>query len=275
MSPINETLGATLTLEKPPQVVLDGPRDKAAPIDSPVRIALVDDDVDFLDAASFSLSDLGFEVVPLRDGASLVDFFDQGHMADVVVLDWRLPRGAGIDLLPKLRRRGIQLPVVVLTGIATVQNESVALERGALDFVDKGRGIEILARRIRLILETGRRLPDQPAEQHITLGPLALRPKVSRAFWNDADVDLTATEFRIVQLLVNAAGEYVSYRAIYDCVHSAGFFAGCGEDGIRTNVRSLMKRIRNKFKVYDADFAQIENFSTFGYRWRGARTEAS
>ena len=275
MSQISETLSTSLAIEKPPQVVPGGSWDKAAPAASPVRIALVDDDVDFLDAASFSLSDLGFEVVPLRDGASLIDFFEQGQVADVVVLDWRLPQGAGIDLLPKLRRRGIQLPVIVLTGLATVQNETAALEGGAMDFVDKGRGIEILARRIRLILEAGRRLPEQPAEQHVTLGPLTLRPKVSRAFWNDADVELTVTEFRIVQLLVNAAGEYVSYRAIYDCVHSAGFFAGCGEDGIRTNVRSSMKRIRNKFKVYDADFAEIENFSAFGYRWRGARSEAA
>jgi two-component system, OmpR family, response regulator ChvI len=267
-------ISETLTVAQAPQAVPSDKWGKQAPVDSPIRIALVDDDIDFRDAASFALTDLGFDVVPFADGASLFSFFDEGHAADIVVLDWRLPQGAGIDLLPKLRRRGIQLPVVFLTGIATAQHESVALERGALDFVDKDRGIDILARRIRLILEAGRRLPDQPAEQQITCGPLTLRPKVSRGFWNDVDVQLTVTEFRIVQLLVSSVGEFVSYRAIYDCVHSAGFFAGCGEDGFRTNVRSSMKRIRNKFKVCDADFSEIENFSAFGYRWRGSRKGA-
>jgi len=52
-------------------------------------------------------------------------------------------------------------------------------------------------------------------------------------------------------------------------VHSAGFIAGSGEDGYRTNVRSSMKRIRNKFRAIDDAFNEIENFPAFGYRWQG------
>lgn len=234
-----------------------------------VRIALVDDDDDFRDAASIALADLGFDVAPFADGPSLLSYFDEGHLADVVVLDWRLPQYEGIDLLPRLQRRGILLPVIFLTGVPSAQYESIALERGALDFIDKDRGTEILAKRIRLILQACRRPPDQPPEQYTTCGSLMLRPQVSRAFWNDADVQLTVTEFRIVQLLVANVGEFVSYRAIYDCVHCAGFVAGNGDDGFRTNVRSSMKRIRNKFKLFDENFAAIENFAAFGYRWRG------
>ncbi len=85
-----------------------------------------------------------------------------------------------------------------------------------------------------------------------------------------ADVDLTLTEYNIVHRLAEQIGDYVSYRAIYDCVHHAGFIAGNGDDGYRTNVRSSMKRIRNKFRAIDADFVEIENFPAFGYRWRNA-----
>jgi two-component system response regulator ChvI len=51
-------------------------------------------------------------------------------------------------------------------------------------------------------------------------------------------------------------------------VHHCGFIAGSGEDGYRTNVRSSVKRIRNKFRAIDADFQEIENFAAFGYCWR-------
>jgi two-component system response regulator ChvI len=66
----------------------------------------------------------------------------------------------------------------------------------------------------------------------------------------------------------------VTYRAIYDCVHHAGFIAGSGEDGFRTNVRSSIKRIRIKFRTMDAEFSEIENFPAFGYRWRTASAAA-
>jgi two-component system response regulator ChvI len=81
---------------------------------------------------------------------------------------------------------------------------------------------------------------------------------------------LTVTEFNIVHLLASRAGEYVTYRAIYDCVHSVGFVAGSGEDGYRTNVRSSIKRIRNKFSAIDDQFGEIGNFPAFGYCWGSA-----
>jgi two-component system response regulator ChvI len=94
-----------------------------------------------------------------------------------------------------------------------------------------------------------------------------LKPKVSRAFWDDADVGLTLTEFKIVHLLAANVGSYVTYRSVYDCMHYVGFIAGSGENGYRTNVRSCIKRIRNKFRAIDPTFAEIDNYQSFGYRW--------
>jgi two-component system response regulator ChvI len=233
-----------------------------------IRLVLVDDDEDYREAVSGQLSDFGFEVAAFADGPAMFAHFAEGHSADVAVLDWRLPASSGLELLAQMRRRGIQIPVLFLTGLPATTYENAALEQGALDFVDKARGVEILAKRVRLIVEAGKRPAELSAEETIERGRLLLRPRVSRAYWDNVDVNLTVTEFNIVHLLAMQLGEYATYRAIYDCVHHAGFIAGSGEEGHRTNVRSAIKRIRNKFRALDNDFGEIENFPAFGYRWR-------
>ena len=124
--------------------------------------------------------------------------------ADVIVLDWRLPTISGIDLLPELRQRGVTLPVVFLTSHPTLVNEELAFERGALDFVDKTRGMEILASRLRLVSASGKVEVQSQPEDRIVYGELALGPAIHRAYWNDVDVGLTAGEYDIVHFLVSS-----------------------------------------------------------------------
>ncbi len=236
--------------------------------DGQVRIILVDDDDDFREVAGAELGDYGFDVTDFHDGPLLLDYFAAGRSADVIILDWNLPSVTGIDLLTQLRRQGVKIPVVILTAMSGTTFEMAALDRGALDFIDKSRGIPVLAKRARLIAEAAKLPPDMPTEETIEKGSLLLRPRLSRAYWRGVDVGLTVTEFNIVRRLIERAGDHVSYRAIYDCVHHCGFIAGSGEDGYRTNVRSSVKRIRNKFRAIDANFVEIENFPAFGYCWK-------
>lgn len=233
----------------------------------PVRLVFVEDDPDFREAAAAELEDLGFEVESFADGTALLEAFANGAIADVIVLDWNLPTLSGIDLIPRLRRAGVLLPVVLLTGKSTPNLENLALDHGALDFVDKTRGLPILAKRIRLILESSKKPEVMRAEEVLDVGPLQLKLRVCRASWNGADVGLTLTEYKIVHLLVSNLGNHLTYRAVYDTMHHAGFIAGSGEDGYRTNVRSCIKRIRNKFRALDGNFACIANYPSFGYRW--------
>jgi two-component system response regulator ChvI len=240
----------------------------------PIRLILVDDDVDFRDAASAELEDLGFSVTSFADGWRLLAAVGEGAAAsitaDIVVLDWMMPAMAGLDLLKRLRAAGVQWPVVFLTGRSTPSLEGEALDHGALDFVDKTRGLPILAKRVRKILEGAR--AQAPATETKTAetmqwGPLVLNSGTSRAYWNGADLNLTLMEFRVVRLLATSAGDFVSYRAVYDVVHHAGFVAGSGEHGYRSNVRSTIKRIRMKIRAVDPTFDRIENYPSFGYRW--------
>ncbi len=238
-------------------------------MDSNAQLALLDDDSVYLAQLSDGLGEHGFGVVTFNSGPALLDYLGEGGKADCMVLDWRLDRGSGLDVLMRARRRGVTTPAVFFTGLPATDYETVALDSGAADFVDKSRGVDILARRIRLIIESAKTGEAGAVEEEVRVGRLRLRPQVCRAYWDSVDLNLTVTEFRIVMALGSNAGEYVSYRAIYDCVHTAGFIAGSGEDGYRTNVRSSMKRIRNKFRAIDDAFNEIENFPAFGYRWQG------
>ena len=108
-------------------------------------------------------------------------------------------------------------------------------------------------------------------EEVMELGPLTLRLASHRALWEGSELPLTVTEFRIVRLLAESGAAGASYRGIYDVVHGEGFTAGDGPDGFRTNVRSLIRRIRRKFRAVEPGFAAIENLPGRGYRWRGSR----
>ena len=117
----------------------------------PIRVLIVEDDEDYREIVGDELSWHGFAVRSFADGAALLGSPDITNDADLIVLDWRLPDISGIDLLPELRRHGVNLPVVFLTSHAQLANEKLAFERGALDFIDKTRGVEFLAKRLRLV----------------------------------------------------------------------------------------------------------------------------
>lgn len=245
-----------------------------------IKAILVDDDDFYREAVATELGHLGFCVTSFSSGEPMLAHFSSGANAEVIVLDWRLQNGLGIDLLPRLHESGIDLPVVFLTGLPAVAAEYTALDLGAVDFVDKARGTAILAKRLRLIVESSRgQLQNDaalsPSSEPTQCGKLKLHSDIARAYWDGIDVELTLTEFKIVFLLVSHAGEYVTYRSVYDCVRYTGFVAGNGEDGFRTNVRSSIKRIRNKFRQLDDGFSDIENYPAFGYRWRGAPSSAA
>ena len=158
---------------------------------------------------------------------------------------------------------------IVVTAFSDDIYEEAALDSGAVDFVDKSRRLPILLKRLQLIAEGGRPSgePEPARASALQLGRLTLRFDISRAVWAGQAVDLTLTEFKILTLLAEKAGQDVGYREIYDLVHGKNFIAGHGSEGYRANVRTFIKRIRKKFRDVDSRFDHIENYAGFGYRW--------
>jgi two-component system, OmpR family, response regulator ChvI len=248
------------------------------------RVVLVESDQYYREVLAFELLRQGFVVHAFPDGASLLGSLGTAVDADLAVLDWDLPKMPGIKLLAELRRHGVNLPVVFLTGRFIRDNEHerlllaprealnadecMAFDHGAVDFISKSRDRQVLVRRLRNVVELVKPKADVALEERLACDKLVLNTEISRAFWKGVDVDLTLGEYKLVHLLVSNAGSFVTYRAAYDRLRFEGFIAGSGNNGFRANVRSAIKRIRNKFRSCDPAFDEIKNYTSFGYCWR-------
>ena len=229
-----------------------------------IRVLLIEDGAIDRGFLANELSKQGFAVQTV---ASLAGAPDGVGNADVIVFHCDWTKVSSIDLLDKLQRQAAGVPIVLLTGKASTAREGLALDKGAIEVIGQSRSSGVLARRLKDVVKAFGRT-DQPQAGGMACGKLLLRPDVGRAYWKDADLGLTLGEHNIVYLLASNVGRYVTYRAIYDRLHYEGFIAGAGADGYLANVRSAIKRIRNKFRSFDPTFDEIENYNGFGYCWR-------
>ena len=243
------------------------------------RIILVDDDDLFRESLQQNLSDAGFDALGFGTGGAALDYMSGGGPADLVLMDWKMPGLNGIQVLRQLRDKGFQVPVIFLTVLSDQIYEEAALLSGAVDFVEKARSFSILSKRVELILGGSKGQPGEDESEdlpaNVKRGHLELREDTRRAFWKGQQIDLSLTEFEMLYYLVSRAGNDVRYRELYDLVHGKDFIAGPGEDGYRTNVRTFIKRIRQKFRKVDESFSHIENYPGFGYRWTDDSEQAS
>jgi len=231
---------------------------------------LVDDDDLFRESIERNLRAADYDVRSYSDGRKLIADLEDNPQPGVILLDWKMPGINGIEVLQQLRDKNIDLPVIFLTVLGDQIYEESALAGGAVDFIEKSRSFSIVQRRIDLILSGLRSHLDRAPTKSANVfkrGNLTLDDSVRRAFWKEADIGLTLTEYRMLQYMAEHAPKDVSYRALYDLVHGAGFAAGEGAHGYRANVRAFIKRIRQKFRAVDPEFDAISNYAGFGYRW--------
>lgn len=245
------------------------PSEKPAP-----HVFIVDDDDLFRESLEQNLLDAGYAVTAFAGGQGALAALAEGGDADVILLDWKMPEMNGIEVLRRLRETSRDIPVIFLTVLTEQIYEEAALLGGAVDFIEKSRSFAILRKRIELTVSRSRpRDAAGDAEavaggDAVQVGPLVLHRDSHRAMWRETEVPLTISEFKIVDLMAGRAGRDVRYRDIYDLVRGEGFSAGQGPDGFRQNVRTFIKRIRQKFRDIDPGFEVIENYPGFGYRWR-------
>lgn len=215
----------------------------------------------------------GFGVVETGNAQATIAQALTGEKIHVIVTADDLPDLPGLEVLTRLRDLGVNSRVALLAGAYSEIREEIALECGAAEFLCRSRRHSIIAKRLNLLVAGSKRhLRHDPApSENFRLGRLVLKSDCHRALWRGREVHLTVTEVRIVRLLACRAGAALSYREIYDMVHGAGFRAGEGAEGFRTNVRSLIRKIRKRFRALDPNFDEIENCPGYGYRWRDKR----
>lgn len=170
-------------------------------------VLLVDDDVELAEMLGDYLAQEGFLVTTRHDGASGVEAALSGQFA-IAVLDVMMPRLSGVEVLRRIRAVST-MPVLMLTAKGDDMDRIVGLELGADDYVPKPCQPRELAARLRAILRRSAPLAES-GNAAIVVGDLCVRPELRRVEWAGATVDLTSTEFNLVEMLARHAGRPVS-----------------------------------------------------------------
>lgn len=180
------------------------------------RILLVDDDLELTAMLSQYLLREGFDVHAVHDGQAGVREATTGRYA-LVVLDVMMPRLSGMEALRRIRASA-QVPVLMLTARGDNVDRIVGLDMGADDYVPKPCTPGELVARIRAILRrTERRAAgdgDERSAAQVATGPLVLVPGSRRATWHGEPLELTGTEFNLLEVLARHAGALVSKEDI-------------------------------------------------------------
>lgn len=231
------------------------------------RLVVLDDEKAALGTLIDELADRGFAIRNVDDARTLLAQPSQLSPRDVLLLG-HTNRAPSLQVLAALRRDGVRAPVAFVSWQVSPEHEHRAFDHGADDVIDKRRGVDVIARRLRRLMKDDCPGAPRTASEVEARGPLTLRRDIGRAEWKETDLGLTFGEFNVTALLVSSADRFVSYREIYDRMHYVGFVAGSGDNGYQANVRSTIKRIRKKFLRIDPTFDGILNLAGVGYRWQ-------
>jgi len=225
------------------------------------KIALVDDDRNILTSVTMSLEAEGFIVSAYTDGESALAGLNTGG-ADLAVLDIKMPRMDGLELLQRLRKTN-PMPVIFLTSRDDDVDEILGLRMGADDYIRKPFSQRLLIERIRTLLRRvslGKNSGEKSAGL-ITRGDLVLDGDRHLCIWKGQALQLTVTEFLLLKALAQNPGHVKSRDKLMDAAYGENIYV---DD--RT-IDSHIKRLRKKFRELDSDFTQIETLYGVGYRY--------
>jgi len=228
------------------------------------RIALVDDDRNILTSVKMTLEGEGFEIDTYSDGQSALEAFYR-KQPDIVVLDIKMPRMDGMDLLQKMRPK-ISSPVIFLTSKDDEIDEVLGLRMGADDYIKKPFSQLLLVARIRALLRRQAQFSDsllvgEKGRHLLERGALTMDPMRHAVTWKDSEISLTVTEFVLLQALAQRPGFVKSRDQLMDVAY---------DDQIYVDDRTIdshIKRLRKKMRAVDSQFSCIETLYGIGYRY--------
>jgi two-component system response regulator ChvI len=231
----------------------------------PQTIALVDDDKNILTSVAMALEAEGFAVRSFADPAEALREIGQ-RPPDLAVLDIKMPRMDGMELLARLRKQS-QLPVIFLTSKDDEVDEVLGLRMGADDYITKPFSQRLLVERIRALLRRRELAGDKAAgqasaEPPLARGELLLDSARHVCTWKGESASLTVTEFLLLKALAQRPGMVKTRDQLMDAAYGESVYV---DD--RT-IDSHIKRLRKKFRQIDPGFEQIETLYGLGYRYR-------
>jgi two-component system response regulator MprA len=207
-------------------------------------VLVVDDDRALREAISRALTLEGYRVVDARDGVEALSQVE-GHAPDAVILDLGLPTLDGLTVCQVLRARGDRTPILVLTARNEVSDRVQGLDAGADDFMSKPFALEELLARLRALLRRSAPADDAGGthDDSLLLADLRLSPSQRRVWRREREVELTKTEFDLLELLVRNAGIVLDRTTIHERIWGYDF----GPDS--KNLTVYMGYLRSKLEA--------------------------
>ena len=207
----------------------------------------------------------GYQIRTFTDPAAALTALT-AQAPDLAILDIKMPRMDGLELLRRLRQANEGLPVIFLTSKDEEIDELMGLNAGADDYIRKPFSQRLLLERVRAVLRRAEGKPAaggaEPKKETLVRGKLALDPQRHECTWDGKPVRLTVTEFLILQALAQRPGFVKSRDSLMDAAY---------DDQVYVDDRTIdshIKRLRKKFKVVADDFDAIETLYGVGYRYK-------
>lgn len=205
-----------------------------------IRLLLVDDDLELCSMQGEYLCNEGFAVQMCHDGESGLEEALSGDY-DMILLDVMMPKLTGIDVLRRLRVHS-NVPVLMLTAKGDDIDRIIGLELGADDYVSKPCTPRELVARVRAILRRADpEKQDSGQLQPLKVGALTISAASRSATWNDELLDLTSTEFNLLEMLCRRAGRTISKEDL--SMHTLGRPLARYDRSIDVHVSNLRQKI--------------------------------
>ena len=221
-----------------------------------IRVLAVEDDERIRASVKLALEDEGWIVDEAASGEEAIAIFSK-HPADVVLIDIMLPGIDGFELCRNIRKSS-DVPIVMVTTRADTHDVVAGLEAGADDYLTKPFAPKELAARIRALLRRVR--PSKPGNSKLVFGNLEIIPDEGKVLLDNAEVELTKTEFRLLCELANDPGGVFSRELLLDKVWGYGYFG----DGRLVDVH--IRRLRMKVETDPANPTHVVTVRGLGYR---------
>lgn len=226
------------------------------------RILLVEDEKNIRDAVAAYLERAGYWVTPAADGQEAVDAFSL-HQFDLVILDLMLPRLPG-EKVCRIIRDTSDVPIIMLTAKGEVEDRIVGLELGADDYLIKPFSPRELVARVRALLRRAH-IDSEPQREVLDFGGLTIDLNGHRVLVNDEEVDLTASEFKLLTTLSRYPGRVYSRMELVEKVLGYDF------EGYERTIDSHVKNLRAKIGDDPRNPRWIYTVHGVGYRFEVPR----
>ncbi len=225
-------------------------------------IAIVEDDAHQRENYADALKAQGYEVVVYHNKPTALEGFNQA-LPDLAILDIMLEdeMDGGFDVCRELRKLSPHLPIIFLTARDSDIDRVSGLRLDAWDYITKPVNLQFLGVRVaslfRIAESLSQALENEPVS--LQLGDLELNEASLSVSWKSEPLNLTLTEFWVVESLAHHAGKVKSYEALMQVTKQSYVE--------KNTINGYIRRIRKKFKQIDPEFEHIETVFGTGYRW--------